>query len=292
MNEVSLSLILPEQDRDLFTQRLFLLLTRQANAYTCGESSSTPLETANELLASLSFTLQNAMECGLSPSALLEEDLNEMLVSGRCRIQEKSTRAKQLWNMLCLRLPPIENRSMTDTLKNIRAFWRRYDDRFFAHELPCDIDYQLALPVSPGAQGVDYLLLYLKQLTIENDFLRHYAAKDLLPVLNCFCPDFHGLLINLYEPVATNALGRSLMGRPTCSLDLADQDRHALLRLFSSASREHQTALLRQAARETARRLKLPSPDAVRYLERYAEESLSPRVHTACLHGDLSCLFL
>lgn len=46
------------------------------------------------------------------------------------------------------------------------------------------------------------------------------------------------------------------------------------------------------AARETARHLKLPSPDAVRYLERYAEESLAPRVHTACLHGDLSYLFL
>ena len=93
---------------------------------------------------------------------------------------------------------------MRDTLRSIGGFWRRYDPRFFAQEIPCGTDYQLALPVPPEQQGVDYVVTYLAHLAVENRFLQRYPRKVLCPVWEVYCPHYRQEVLNLFEPVGFN----------------------------------------------------------------------------------------
>ena len=79
---------------------------------------------------------------------------------------------------------------------------------FFAQEIPCDTDYQLALPVPPEQQGVDYVVTYLAHLAVENRFLQRYPRKVLCPVWEVYCPP---LPAGGAEPV--RACGVQLAGR-------------------------------------------------------------------------------
>lgn len=46
-------------------------------------------------------------------------------------------------------------------------FFKRYDLWFFAHDIPCAIDYILDAPISEDLQGIDYIIAYLKALIAE-----------------------------------------------------------------------------------------------------------------------------
>ena len=136
------------QDWEELQAKLFALLARQARNYTKGESDSVPVETAQALLDSICFTLGLDLEDpGERGRELLARDLAKELTSRRERLRGEMVRGNILWVSLCRALPPVKNRAMQDTLRSIGGFWRRYDFVYLAQEIPCDIDYQLALPV-------------------------------------------------------------------------------------------------------------------------------------------------
>ena len=56
-------------------------------------------------------------------------------------------------------------------------------------------------------RGVDYVNDWLRRLCLEQNFLDRFDPALVRAVLDRSCPDYRGLLINLYEPIAVNALG-------------------------------------------------------------------------------------
>jgi hypothetical protein len=106
-------------------EALLRLLASQVSDYTQGESSSVPLDTAQELLRSLCFVL------GIDESAPWEYEenhdlshLKEDFHKGLARVEEKKKQALSLWEKACLTAPEIENVSYRDTLRSIGAFFR------------------------------------------------------------------------------------------------------------------------------------------------------------------------
>ena len=150
------------QDWEELQAKLFALLARQVRNYTKGESDSVPVETAQALLDSICFTLGLDLEDpGERGRELLARDLAKELTSRRERLRGEMVRGNILWVSLCRALPPVKNRAMQDTLRSIGGFWRRYDFVYLAQEIPCDIDYQLALPVSERMpDGISTATLY------------------------------------------------------------------------------------------------------------------------------------
>lgn len=122
---------------------LWRLLIRQARLYA-PDSASLPNETAAALAASILLTLGADRD----PAVLLSSDLGLRLRQGQRRLRQKLAVARQLCRTACLTCPQIENRSLTDTLHSLTGFPDRYDWRFFAQDIPADIDYQLARSVS------------------------------------------------------------------------------------------------------------------------------------------------
>ena len=145
-------------------ERLAGLLADQCRRYAAGDSSL-PRETAAELLCSLRYVLGlEGRERPADPRPLLREPLEEAFRREQAALEKRTAQARRLWQAACIARPQIENRSLTDTLAGIGAFWRRYDRRFFAHEVPGDIDYQLCLPAPERLLGVDYLISWLSRL--------------------------------------------------------------------------------------------------------------------------------
>jgi hypothetical protein len=271
--------------------KLLELLAQRTARYTAGDSSSIPKETAQELLNSICFTL--GIDLNSRPSLLMEllhADLDARYESGILEIESKLERGKALWQAVCS-VSRIKNISLEDTLKNIEHFWKRYDYRFFAHTIPCDIDYQLCHPVPETMQGVDYVNEFLQRLLMEQDFLRRFDPKLSIKLLEQYCGDYQGLLINLYEPIATNAIGLAMVGSNIVKLNLSEKEQEEIVLILKPLTKDNIMMRLLDAAQIVCQSLHLHQNDAKRYLMQLSEQ-LYPRISSALLHENLSGIFL
>ncbi|MDD3260683.1 MAG: DUF6179 domain-containing protein [Oscillospiraceae bacterium] len=272
--------------------RLCQLAAKRTSFYTTGDSSSVPKETAQELLASILYTLQ--LSPNSSPADLARFrgiDLEKAFEAGIKTIEHKIARAKRLWQTMCCRQVKIENQSLSDTLKSIGKGFGQYDYRFFAHRFPCSIDYQLCHPVAESCLGIDYILSYLRRLLTENDLLRRFDTTRCICLLRSASPDYRGLLVNLYEPVATNALGLALLGKDISVLNCPAEAETQIRALLAGRSKHERFFALQGAADEVCAQLGIQSKTSAAYLKALAQ-SLCPRINALLKAGSLSGVFL
>ena len=274
-------------EEDLLAQEaLWRLLRQQARLYL-PESSSLPAETVVALAESIRLTLG----ADRNPRILLAPDLEEQFRLGRRRLERKMELTRQLWRTACLTSPEMENRSLSDTLRSIGGFWKRYDARFFAQNVPCDIDYQLSQPVSELLQGVDYLNEWLRRLCLEQKFLSHFDPALARAIVARSCPDYRRLLINLFEPVAVNTLGLALLGEDPRSLFIPAPLRRRLERRFAALTDAESDAALHSGAKALCAALGIEPGQTARYLDDLAL-GLRPRLRAAVAAGTLEYIFL
>ena len=231
-------------------EALWALLRRQARLYA-PESSSLPAETAAALTESVLLTLGADRD----PRVLLAPDLPEKFRQGQRRLAQKLKVSRRLWQTAWATRSEAENRSLLDTLNSLKHFPDRYDLRFFAQEIPCGIDYQLSQPVPETLRGVDYV----------NDWLDRS------------CPDYRGLLINLYEPIAVNALGLALLGDDPRSLTVSPPRRQRLESLFAGLPVPEQKRILDAGAAALCTALDIRSAALRSYVQATAL-ALGPRL--------------
>ena len=265
---------------------LAALLVRQIALYTANESSSVPAAAARELLRGVLFFLAvpEEPEASSQPEdvgsqyeaeradrirVLLPLDLADELARGQRRAQRDAALTIALWRKVVEMLPPLENRSLRDTLRSIGRGFRCYDTRFFPQRFDCDIDYQLSQSVSESLLGINYVNQYLARLAAENSLLTRLPQGEVRAVLERSCPDWRGLLVNLYAPVAANALARTLLGGE--GLTLSDGEIGALRERWKHARSERIENDLLTAADALAERLALPR-GAGKYLSSCARE--------------------
>lgn len=175
-----------------------------AGLYSMGGASSLSFAEMHDLTQSVCFVLGLASSdaCvrqragrGLAACCDALEYYDARLV----RLQERVRSVMDLWHEVVFAMPPIRNVALRDTLASIGSFERRYDLRFAAHEIPCDIDYPLCKPVSEAACGVDYLEAWLSQALVEAHWLAQFDTSCCIRVLKRVCPDYRGLHVNLCD---------------------------------------------------------------------------------------------
>ena len=267
---------LTDAEEGLWQEKLAALLVRQIALYTANESSSVPTAAARELLRGVLFFLAVPEEPDGGGEAdrtarirtLLSCDLADELAHGQHRAQRDAALTIALWRKV-VEMLPLENRSLRDTLRSIGRGFRCYDTRFFPQRFDCDIDYQLAVPVSGSLLEINYVNQYLTRLAAENSLLTRLPQGEVRAVLERSCPDWRGLLVNLYAPTAANALARTLIGGE--GLTLSDGEIGALRERWKHARPEQIMADLLAAADALAERLALPR-GAGKYLSGFARE--------------------
>ncbi|HWP50320.1 MAG TPA: DUF6179 domain-containing protein [Clostridia bacterium] len=148
---------------------LLRLLAARTERYTMGESSSVTIETAQALLQSIRYTL--ALGCkaqGYSLATLpAGTALPTLLLAGQAEAECRVAIGKTLLMRARSLLSGVDDAALQETLAELVQFFKRYDLWFFAHDIPCAIDYILDEPISENLQGIDYVNAYLKALISE-----------------------------------------------------------------------------------------------------------------------------
>ena len=259
----------------LIREKLLPLLAKQAERYTMGESSSVPVETANELLASVLYCLGAGKHGARRLCRLSETDIGAQFERGLRIVGRKTDFAKRLWLRVCRSLPEPHSASMKDTLAELGRYLRLYDPQFFACALPSGIDYQLALPVPERFTGVDHAISYLLRLCTENSFLCALDRKELSALYRRCGEEFLDTPLNLYEPAAANAVGRALLGRGPETLSFSASERAQLCDMLRRMTRRE----LDSALKSSAARL-ISAQNGAGYLSECAAR-LAPRILAA-----------
>lgn len=261
------------------------MLLLQAQRYTGGQSTSLRAETVEALLRSLYFTMKH-----LPSTMLLRETPERLLAEGERVIRHRLKQVSFLYQRACRCRFQEQSLSLQTTLQGIGAFFRAYEVRFFPAELPCEIDYQLAYPVSEELQGVDWLRCYLDRLLTEDMILRRFPPDTVRRVLAAACPEHRELLVNLFGIVSEAALGIMMTEGDFFTLNLAEKSRRQLAVHLTELSPRHRRRCLEAAGENLARRLELP-PSAAEYLCRTALD-LVPRIEAMLKAGaDMQQIF-
>ncbi|MEG1984471.1 MAG: DUF6179 domain-containing protein [Oscillospiraceae bacterium] len=271
--------------------KIWRLLARRTGLYTMGDSSSVQVETAQELLASICFLLRLFIRESKSSLRALADDDAESVFSRAIEMAEKKIEhGKQLYMEASSGVPELKSLSLSDTLQSIGNFFNKYDYRYFAHLIPCDIDYQLCHAVPETLQGIEYVNEYLCRLIIENDIIRHFKKDTVVALLKAYCEDYNGLLINLCEPVLTNTIGLAMIHEDVFCLNIKKDEQARLCDLLQTMSGEQLSARLENASERLADRLE--ADDAATEYIKQAVTALYPRIEAAVTSGGLNGIFL
>lgn len=293
MNELlnAENLALTEQFSDaeiqLLMARLWELLAMQTGKYTACDSTSVTIEIAEELLASLWYTLTVAIEGMSIPyKRLLTDDLWSLITGGRKLISVKLERTKRLWETVCTTAPDIQNCYYLATLRSIGVYLKRYDIYYFAHHLPANIDYPLICPPSETLQGISYTEEYLKCVLVENLLLRHFDSVAVRQVLKQVTTDYEDFFLNLCEQPLINALALTILEKPARCLALTDDDRQQLMRKLLGADKAAMQERFYAAADALRCEFRLANNFTKVYL-RSLIDGLLPRLENALAAGNI-----
>ncbi|MGN0770901.1 MAG: DUF6179 domain-containing protein [Christensenellales bacterium] len=230
------------------TEALYSLLSAQCKSFTGGQSSSLSVETVEALLSSICFSL-SCFANKYGQNALLEIPPEKALEGARDILKKRIQLCKTLYLTL-LRLPfQPNNVSYRDTVNGMENFFKKYDYYFFADQIPCDIDYQLCLPVSENLWGVEYLTEYIKRLICEGRFCGAFQRYEITALLANFGIRNHELLINVFTPVLSNALGRVLLGNDISTLEVTPDGIDKLFSMFAGLKYEEALPIVDKASR-------------------------------------------
>lgn len=277
------------QSRESFGEELTALLAERTQRYTMLDSTSVRIETAESLAHGILYCVDLHLRTtadGTEGAAPLKS-LYEAGVSDAKRL---ARRGKLLLRQAEASRPPVVNIALNDTLSALPVFFRRYDADFFAHEIPCDIDYPLCIPVSESLPGAEYVNEYLRRLIVENAFLRRFPPALLERVYTLQYGDYHGLLVNLYAAVAESAVGRALAGKRPDNLLTDSTDRDSIARRFSGATNAQADQMLWGAAMSVCDGLGVSGGREREYL-RIMALALAPRIRSAGTPDGLKGVF-
>jgi hypothetical protein len=203
-------------------ERLYALLAKEALLFAKGDSSLT-VEAAEAVLRSLCFTIGLYLKpYGLNASTELLKSVpfEELLRRGRDAIRVHVTTARERYAALMALPFQTHNRAFCDTVSTaLPAFFKRYDALQAAHEIPCLIDYPLSSPVT-GLSGIEYISEFLFRLLMETRFLCAFPKSVLESLWRSCCVDPKEQIVNLFEPVFYNAVGRLFLEKDPLPLDL------------------------------------------------------------------------
>lgn len=273
-----------------FEERFLRLLERRTMIFTMGESTSVPRHIAADLLRSVSFVLGIDPARPVVPQGLIAADLEDEFQRRLAEIERKVGDCGELWLRAVSAAPAIPSVSLRDTLAAIGDFPRVYDFRSMAHDVPVLFDYPLCHPVPETLLGVDYINEYLRRLLMEADLLRRFDARACIHVLQRVRPGYEELPVNLYEPVATNAIGLALVGKDPAPLRISDADREEIIDRLSAVQTGEAEHVLCKAAVQACDEMGVCDVGARTYLGDLVPELL-PRVAVGIEWGELKSVF-
>ena len=286
--------MLTDGDMERIQFECLALLAKQTERYNSGDSSSIRIEKAQDIFASIMFTVGVHLKIYHRPDdaviALQNEQMEALYHKGLKRIDDMVKRSKMLHAALLPKLIKTENEFYHSTAADgIQGFFKLYSPDFGAQEIHITADY----PVYNKAEkllGIEFIHKYLEQIYHENQFCAKFAPEVIHHLLCGYNEKYKSLLFNLYEPVLAASLGCILAGVDEGRLEITSAASKYLYRCFLGKKRAEIEQLLSTAFLAVAERFLLSVA-----LQDYVKQSLpllAITIENAVKTGTLDHVFI
>ncbi|KPU45576.1 hypothetical protein OXPF_08090 [Oxobacter pfennigii] len=221
--------LLEDSDMTNIQLQCIELLAYKVERYNSGDSSSIRVETAESIMKSNFYTmgvyLKSLQDTGHAVSQIKTSPVSLIYQKGRKLINAKIHAAKHIYRMIQGNKLTTINYAYNATVSHngVGSFFELYNPEYEAHETIASIDYQICNTIT-GLAGVEYILKYLENIFLENQFCRNFAAEDIHHLLCGYDEGYKDLLINIFEQVLAAALGCVLANRSVLKLDISGQE--------------------------------------------------------------------
>lgn len=220
--------LLSETQIERIQLELVNLMAKEVERYTNDESSSIPVEKAHEILQSITYNmgyfLKSTTDMTQKLDILKGEKISALFLKGMESVNACKMRAEYMLKKLQQSSLKIDNIAFRETIfTDLPKFFHDYDIEFGAHEITASFDYPL-FEVLTELLGVEYIEEYLKRLTVENGFLKHFSEDTINLLLKGYDKEAEHLLINIFELVCVNALGCAMLGKNIDNLEIREEE--------------------------------------------------------------------
>ncbi len=270
------------------------LLGKEIERYTNGESSSVPVEKAQEILQSITYCmglyLKSIPDMEEKLELLQNQKISELFYKGMDTAAGLKNEASQLLINLQNNRLKIENIAYQDTiLEGIPPFFHDYNIEYAAQDIPGSVDYPLLRPETE-LLGVESAYDYIYHLSIENSFFMLFPTENINLLLKGFDKEAEHMLINIFELVLTNVLGCELLGIELTKLNITSAECSWLKKYFHHLSIQEVKEKLEKAFERVSIELNLKN-DIISYA-RFLMEPLAIRINSNLQTDTLSKIFI
>ncbi|MDP4146434.1 MAG: DUF6179 domain-containing protein [Bacillota bacterium] len=247
-------------------------LTETIGYFTRDDSSSVRVEVAEQIMLSIHYTIGIFLK---SQSTIMEsidliktKDIKYLFGEGEKILRAKVEECKSLLERVMENRLQTENIAYIDTVGyGLELFFKEYDLRFASHETPCSIDYPLAMD-GFALVGIEYLEDYLNKIYLENKFCSYFEAAEIEALLRGFNKDADHMLINIFQLVLVNCLGKLIIGGEVKSLDITNKDRMVIKSLLESLTQQELESLICIAAEKLCQLLVIGDKALIEYINK------------------------
>lgn len=286
--------ILSDGDLASVSDQLMELLAQKAGELTDGSSSSISVETAGELMSSMTFVtgvrLKEYERSEHAAEAVRDRSLTDLFQEGLDSVRCKVSRARRIHRHITEGLfgtPSVYYRSTVED--GISGFFRLYDPETGAHKLHITVDYP-AFRVRPQLDGIEFIERYLSYIEAEDSFCRLFRPEDVHSLMCGITPDYPSCPVNIFEPVMMAAVGLVICGRPVRTLALCMEDISRLSNVFREKSLVETSIYIEKAVRLMDRELGMSRPSLRYAVSCVPQMALS--VRKAVKNGTLDKVFV
>lgn len=291
--------MLSSQDVYHLQSELMMILKDLIWRYTEGESSSVPTEMAENILASILYTV-DAYTLSLDDPERAVNDLKTVTIrkfyeKGVDIVRQCFEETKRLYKEIKRNKLDVSVDAYNMTIdESIPVFLKNYGIIFDAHNTMASIDYPLAID-NMRIQGIFYIRQYLERLKLETQFCRFFRQQDLREILVNFgrvCGfDYRIELFNIYELMLNNAVFSILSGGGADQVRISSRQYEQLERLLTHLNASQIRSAIHKAADRLHYELNISDPRMTDYMNQCVG-SLVKRVINAANHHSLHTVII
>ena len=256
MSQLPIESLSPEQQQRIIEQ-MYQLAGKQVQSYHkhrhMGSNTSVPVELAQELIASIEYTID---QTGIAFAGF---DVEEALILGQKILEGKISRAKSMLDLVTGTAPNWQTECRWEALRYLGQYLNQYDHKHLAHKGPDHLYYPILISPPEGIRGIDSCLFYLNILWIENQIIAGVPDDVLEEFWNVLPTE----TLNQCEQLLINSIGKIMIGSDLDSLVFGAGEYRSLMAVMRSSTKGN----LMRAAKELCRLLNIGDENARLYVE-------------------------
>ena len=256
MSHLPINPLSPEEQQKRMRQ-MYLLMEKQVRSYHkhrhMGQSSSVPVELAQELLESVEYTTN------LVGGVYAHRNVEEALRLGQEVLERRRNNAKSMLDLVNSTAPLWQTACRYEALQYLRYYLDHYDHLHLAHKGPDDLFYPILISPPEGIQGIDSCIFYLNIMWIENQIMA--GVPD--DALEQFWDRLPAATLNQCEHLLINGIGKALLGTGIDPLIFEPEEHIQLICALMGVTEER----LKAAAKLLCQWLDLKTENARIYVE-------------------------